>query len=390
MKNMEINTDELLKLLQDLIKINSVNPSLSAKGCGEKEIAFFIGNFFKDMGLEVEYQDLGKNRFNVIGVLKGNGGKSLMLNGHIDTVSIDGMEIKPFSPELRQGKVYGRGAYDMKGGVAAMIMAVKSIMESGIKPGGDVILACVADEEYASIGTEALVKKYTADAAVITEPSELAITIAHKGFTWTKVEVFGKAAHGSLADVGIDAIVKAGKVLTSIENLGKNILPQKMHPLLGTPSIHASLINGGKEISTYPDYCKIQLERRTIPGENRETAAKEMRQIIETIKSADEQFKADFDVYFSRSPLEISKNEPVVQCLSNAYQWLLKKEPGYTGVSGWMDSAILADAGIPTVIFGPAGEGAHAAVEYIDFDSVITTTKVLAATIMDFCNYKSY
>jgi acetylornithine deacetylase len=385
MKDIRINNDELLQFLQDLIKINSVNPSLSSKGAGEEEIAFFIGNFLKDLGLQVEYQSLDKNRFNVIGILKGNGGKSLMLNGHTDTVSIDGMEIKPFEPILKEGKVYGRGAYDMKGGVAAMIMAVKSIIEVGVKLNGDVILACVADEEYASIGTEALVKEYSADAAIITEPSELNITIAHKGFAWTKVEVFGKAAHGSLPDKGIDAIVKAGKVLTEIDNLGKTRLPQKKHPLLGSPSIHASFINGGKEISTYPDYCKIELERRILPGEDRKTIDEEIRQLIETIKSGDDQFNADYDVYFYRPPLEVSKEEAIVQCLSNAYQSLFKKKPEYTAVSGWMDSAILADAGIPTVIFGPAGEGAHAAVEYIDLDSVITSTKVLAAAIIDFC-----
>lgn len=385
MKEININKDQLLNLLQDLTRINSVNPSLSPQGPGEKEIAYFIGNYLKNLGLQVTYQDLGKNRFNVIGILKGNGGKSLILNGHIDTVSSDGMEINPFEPVLEEGKVYGRGTHDMKGGVAAMITAVQSIIESGIKPGGDVILACVADEEYASIGTEALVKEYTADAAIIVESSELTITIAHKGFAWIKVEVFGKAAHGSLPHLGIDAIVKSGRVLTEIENLGKNILPQKKHPLLGSPSIHASLINGGKEISTYPDYCQVQLERRTLPGEDRETVAKEMRHMMETIQSKDEQFKAGYDVYFYRPPLEISKEEPIVQCLSKTYQSLLKKEPEYTAVSYWMDSAILADAGIPTVIFGPVGEGAHAAVEYIDFDSVIRTAAVLAATIMDFC-----
>lgn len=200
MCNIKINKTNLLKVLQDLIKIESVNPKLSSGGSGEYAIAYHIGNYLKEMGLEVNFQAIEEKRVNVIGILKGAGeGKTIMLNGHTDTVSLGGMNIEPLNPVFIDGKVYGRGSLDMKSGLAAMIIAVNSIIDSGLKTKGDVILTFVADEEYGSLGTESLVKDYSADAAIICEPTNLQICIAHKGFAWTKVEIFGRAAHGSRA-----------------------------------------------------------------------------------------------------------------------------------------------------------------------------------------------
>lgn len=247
------------------------------------------------------------------------------------------------------------------------------------------ILAFVADEEYGSLGTEALVRDYSADAAIICEPTNLQICITHKGFAWIRVEIFGKAAHGSRPVEGIDAIVKAGKFLVELENLGKNILTQKKHQLLSLPSIHASLIKGGTELSTYPDYCKIELERRTIPGETVESVKGEIKALIDQISLEDEQFNGKFDVFFYRPPFEVSRDDFIVNSLAKAYYSEIKQTPECIGVSGWMDSAILAEAGIPTVIFGPSGEGLHAAIEYVDFHSVIASTRIFIDTIIDFC-----
>jgi acetylornithine deacetylase/succinyl-diaminopimelate desuccinylase family protein len=308
-----------------------------------------------------------------------------MLNGHTDTVGITGMEIEPLNPVFREGKIFGRGSFDMKGALGAMIMAAKSINDSGLKLKGDVILAFVTDEEYRSLGTEILVKDFRADAAVICEPTHLKICIAHKGFAWIKVAIFGKAAHGSRPDKGIDAIVKAGKFLAGIENLGADLLSRKPHPLLGSPSIHASLIKGGIELSTYPDYCLIELERRTMPAESVDSIEKEMKTLIDDLSSRDAQFKAEFEISFYRPHLEISKNHLIVKTLTHVYNTLLKKEPDFIGVSGWMDSAILAEAGIPTVIIGPSGTGLHAATEFVDFESLVALSKILAETIIEFC-----
>jgi acetylornithine deacetylase len=383
---MIIDERELLQALQDLIRIESVNPELAGMGNGEYLIAKHIGKNLATMGLEVHYQEIKPKRVNVIGVLKGSGkGKALMLNGHTDTVGITRMDIEPLNPVFREGKVYGRGSFDMKGGLAAMIIAVKTIIDAGLKPKGDVILAFVADEEYLSLGTEVLVREYPADAAILCEPTNLKVCIAHKGFAWIKVEIFGKAAHGSRPDRGIDAIVKAGKFLTRIEELGKGALIQKKHPLLGSPSIHASLIKGGTELSTYPDYCLIELERRFIPGESAKTIEAEMQTLIDDLTSKDEQFKAKCEVTFSRPPLEVARDHEIVEALTRAYANTLKKAPEFIGVGGWMDSAILAEAGVPSVIIGPAGEGFHAASEYVDFASLVTLTKILVDTITDYC-----
>lgn len=387
MAEIQVNREGLLALLQKLIQIDSVNPSLSSKGTGEAIIARYIGAYLNKIGLTVRFQEIEKNRVNVIGILKGTGGgPSLMLNGHTDTVSADNMETEPFVAETKGGKIYGRGALDMKAGVAALMMAVQTIREAGIKLKGDVILTLVADEEYASIGTEAVVDEYTADAAIICEPTDLDIVIAHKGFAWIKIELFGQAAHGSLPQKGIDAIVKAGKVLAAIEKFGKTDLNQKTHPLLGSPSIHASLIEGGTELSTYPDYCKIELERRNLPGEDRKVVTTEIQDLLQNIQRQDDQFKAGLEVFFFRPAFEISPDQPIVQTVSRAYESIFDKPPRYEGMWAWLDSAILAQAGIPAVIFGPSGDGAHAAVEYVIADSVISTTHVLVQAIIDFCN----
>lgn len=387
MTEIQIKREVLLSLLQDLIQIESVNPSLSNKGSGEAAIARYIRDYLRNLGLEARFQEIEKNRVNVVGILKGSGGgPSLMLNGHTDTVSADTMEMDPFAAEKKDGKIYGRGALDMKAGVAALITALRSIIEAGIKLKGDVILTLVADEEYASIGTEAVASEYTADAAIICEPTDLDIVIAHKGFAWIKVEVFGHAAHGSLPHEGVDAIVKAGKVLAAIDELSQTDLKKKTHPLLGSPSIHASLIEGGTELSTYPDYCKIKLERRNLPGEDRNQVTEEMHALMQNLRQQDDQFNADFDVFFLRPAYEISPDQPIVQTVSRAFESICHRAAKFEGMWGWLDSAILGRAGIPTVIFGPSGVGAHAAVEYVDVQSVITTTHVLVQSIINFCN----
>lgn len=389
MDNIEINQSRLLELLKDLISINSVNPSLSKNGKGEYEIARYIGDYLERIGLDVKYQDLGENRSNVIGILKGQGkGKSLMLNGHSDTVGTDKMEISPFEPKYEKGRLYGRGSVDMKAGIAAQIMAVESLLASGVRPAGDILMAYTADEEYSSIGMESLLKEYTADAAIISEPTGLDIIIAHKGFAWIKIEIFGKAAHGSLPEAGVDAIVKAGKILTEIEKLGEAYRTRPMHPLLGSASIHASLISGGIELSTYPDYCKIALEKRTMPGEDKQQVEQEICTILDGIKSLDSDFNAKFEVFFYRPPFEIAADTPIVQVLCTAHKKITGKKPGMTGVGGWGESALLADAGIPAVIFGPSGDGPHAAVEYAEMDSVVLTSKIIGETILDYWGIK--
>ncbi len=384
---MRVNESQLLTVLKNLIKIESINPTLAKEGSGEAAIAYYIGDYLKDLGLDVKFQKIAENRPNTIGILKGKGnGRSLLLNGHTDTVSVSSMKIEPFNPLFKAGKVYGRGASDMKCGLAMMIMAAQTIFQNDLELKGNLLMAYVADEEYASLGTEELVKEYTAEGGIVCEPSNMNIIIAHKGFAWIKVNVHGKSAHGSLKDFGVDAIVKAGKFLAKIEELEQLSLSQKKHELLGSPSIHASLINGGIELSTYPDECKIELERRNLPGETPKIISNEIQSLIDNIHENDDKFQAEQEIFFYRSPLEISKDEKIVKSLEKSCRELDIK-PSYGGFAGWTDAALMNDAGTPTVIFGPKGTGNHGDIEFVNFKSVIKSTEILINTIIDFCNH---
>lgn len=295
------------------------------------------------------------------------------------------MEIEALRPEYKGGRVYGRGSADMKAGIAAMISAIETIQSAGIEPKGDVLIALVVDEEHKSIGTEKFLEDYTADAAIVCEPTDLKIGVAHKGFIWGEVKIFGKAAHGSRPKEGIDAIMKAGKLLVEIERLAETELKTKKHPLLGFPSLHASLIEGGRELSTYPDNCKIQLERRTVPGEDHHVFEKELHKTIKRIHQKDREFRATYEPLFQRPPFEISEKREIVKILSRAYERAVKRKPKFTGITWWMDSALFAEAGIPTLAFGPAGTGLHGPIESVDFASVSQTASVLIETVIDFC-----
>lgn len=377
--------EELIALVQDLIRIDSVNPYLDSEGPGEKEIARFIRKRLEAGGLEVHVQPINETAVNVIGIRRGSGGgKSLILNGHMDTVSAKRMAIDPFEPSHEDGKIYGRGSQDMKGSLGAMIAAVEAIQKKGVPLTGDVILTFVADEEYKSIGTEELVKKYRADAAIVCEPSDLAIGVVHKGFGWISCEVKGKSAHGSRPQEGVDAIVRAGRVLHELELLSERIGHHK-HPILGSPSVHASLITGGTELSTYPDYCRLDWERRSIPGETKEDVVQETEAIMQKLRDADESFQASAELFFWREPFEVSTEEPIFFALQAACERRFGHTPAISGFSGWTDAALLQGAGIPTLLFGPTGAGLHGAIEYVETESLLDMAHILAETICDFC-----
>jgi len=387
MSRIKVDESKLLSALKELIGIESVNPSLVQGGNGEYKIAEHIGERLEKAGLEVNYQRLGRNRQNVVAVMKGrgNGGRTLMLNGHTDTVGTAGMET-PLLATYRDGKVYGRGAFDMKGGLAAMICAAESLKDKKTVLRGDLVLAFVADEEYASIGTEELVKEYAADAAIVTEPTNLDVIIAHRGFAWASVDVIGKAAHGSRYDIGVDAIAKAGKFLVALEEMDTGFEGLEPHPLLGRPSVHASLIRGGAELSTYPDHCRIDLERRTLPSESQQTVENELKSLIDQIAANDNKFRAESNVFFYRPALEVSEDLDLVRVLREETRRVAGKEPNLIGAGWWTDAALLNDAGIPTVLFGHSGDGAHAPIEYADFNSLVKMTEVLVRTTVSFCS----
>lgn len=381
-----VDANWTLELLKDLIRINSVNPSLVRGGAGELAISEFIAERLNEIGLETKVTEVERGRPNVVGILRGEGGgSSLMLNGHTDTVGVEGMEIDPFDPVVKGGRIYGRGAADMKSGLAAMIAATKAIVDSRVKLKGDLIVAGVADEEYASLGTERLVKDLKTDAAIVCEPTDLAVGIAHKGFVWLAIKVHGKAAHGSRPELGVDAILKMRKVLEGVENLQQRVFSKMSHALLGTPTLHASTIEGGRGLSTYPDICKLQLEIRTIPGISGSELIQQFNEILTNISMEDREFKGELTLMFERGPFEIASDTKIVQTLRSSISKFLGMETPYIGMSGWLDSEIIYKAGMPVAIFGPGGAGEHAAIEYAEVDQLSAATKVLAGSIEDFC-----
>jgi acetylornithine deacetylase len=376
-----------VKLLKELIRINSVNPSLVPGAPGESEIAEHIAEFMKAIGLETSVEEVQPGRPNAVGILKGcGGGSTLMLNGHTDTVGVDYMEIDPLDPKAKDGLIYGRGAYDMKGGLAAILSAAKAVVDSGSELKGDLIVAAVCDEEFVSIGTEALVRHVKADAAIVGEPTKLQVLVAHKGFAWIDVETRGVAAHGSSWQVGVDAIAKMGKVQVGLEQLLNEALMKRKHTLVGLPSVHASTIKGGRELSTYPDYCRLQVERRLIPGETVEDVHREMKGLLDSIYEADRKFDGGYNITFYRSPFEIPLEEEVCRILTQSSLEATGEKPSFIGGSGWLDTQIIWEHGTPAVAFGPAGAGAHASIECVEVDSVIKNARILEVAISRFCS----
>ena len=375
--------NEIAALLGELVAINSINPDLVPGGAGETEIARFVANWLEQAGLAVEIDEPVPGRPSVVAIARGaGGGRSLMLNAHMDTVGVAGME-RPHDPVVQDNRLYGRGAFDMKGGLAAIMFAAAAAKKQHLR--GDVILTAVSDEEYASIGTASIVKRWHADAAIVTEPTGLEICIAHKGFLWLEVETRGIAAHGSLPNLGVDAIVKMGKVLVGLEELDRSLRSVPSHRLLGSGSLHASLILGGQELSSYPERCVLSVERRTVPGETARDVESQVRQILNQLAASDATFKASLRTTLLREAFEVSRDEPLVQAVYRHAATILGQEPGIIGATAWMDSAILSAAGIPTVIFGPGGEGAHAVVEWVDLEQVRRSVEVLLATAEEFC-----
>jgi acetylornithine deacetylase len=371
--------DPAITLLRDLVAIDSVNPSLVPGAAGEGAIAQTIAAELRRIGLDVELQDAAPGRPNVVGVVEGRArGRSMMFCGHVDTVGVDGMQA-PFDPVERNGRLYGRGAQDMKGGLAAMIDAARVLAESGL-PSGRLVVAAVIDEEYASLGADALVTRLRADAAVVTEPTDLQIAIGHKGFAWSEIRTRGRAAHGSRPRDGRDAIVRMGRVLTSLEALDRTLQSVPPHPLLGTASLHASTIGGGRELSSYPDLCTLKFERRTLPGETDAVLSREIDTLLAQLRAADPEFDASATPLFSRPAYELAADHELPQMLLQARCEVLTSPPQpFVGMSFWTDAAVLGGAGVPSVLFGPGGAGLHSIEEYVNVEDVLACRDALVA-----------
>ena len=365
-------------LLEQLVAIPSVNPILAPhEGTGEQAIAEFACDWLTRHGLSARVEEVAAGRCNMVAEAGSGAGPALVLCGHLDTVGTDGMTIPPFEPRREGDRLYGRGAFDMKGGVAAVMAAAAGLFAEGLK--GRLLVALVCDEEHGSIGAEAFAARYEADGAVITEPTGGELVVTHKGFVWADVVTRGTAAHGSRWDLGESAIARMGSVITAVETLVLIVLRERSAERVGPASMHAAMVEGGVGLSTYAPECRLKVERRTLPGERLDEVELE---IVETVRAADP--KAEVTFTFHRSPMVCDLDETVVTALSAAAEAAHGTPPILAGVGYWTDAAIFADAGIPTVLYGPGGEGAHAAVEWVDLPSVIDCARVLMDTARRF------
>jgi acetylornithine deacetylase len=354
-----------------LVQIESINPGLDPEGSGEGPVARAIAEWCQRAGLEVTLEDAAPGRPNVVATARGRGGgRTLLLNGHVDTVGVAGMA-EPFSGRIEGDRLYGRGSYDMKGAVAACLVACERASRLGLR--GDVVVTAVADEEVASVGTAAVAASSRAVAAIVAEPTEETLGVAHRGFAGFHVRVAGRAAHGSLPEVGIDAIAHAGPVLTRIGELDARLRDGQRHALLGTGSAHASVISGGQEYSSYPAFCDLHGERRTVPGETDEDVAREVAELVAGVD-------ASWELTVTRGPFEIGGGEEIVRLVGRH-----AGGPELVGMPFWTDAALLHAAGIPTVLFGPCGEGAHAEVEWVSLTSLERCVETYVAVAAELC-----
>jgi acetylornithine deacetylase len=367
-----------LPLLRDLVAANSVNPSLVPGAPGEAEAAEVARRALVSAGLDVVTEEVLPGRPNVIGVLEGRAaGPSVMLCGHLDTVGVDGMT-DPFRPRVDGGRLYGRGAEDMKGGVAAMIAAAAGLAASWTR--GRLIVAAVVDEEYESAGVEALVRTWRADAAIVTEPTNLAVAIGHKGFAWLEIVTRGRAAHGSRPAEGRDAVMRMGRVLARLEARDRELQGGPAIDLQGTGSLHASIIAGGRELSSYPDRCVLQMERRTVSGEDEPGVLAEVRAILDALRREDGEFEGDVRLVTYRPSYRLDRAHPLVRAASAGVE-STGRSGVPVGMSFWTDAAVLGEAGIPTLLFGPGGAGLHSIEEYVNLDDVTACRDILAAIV---------
>ena len=372
---MRVARGDAVALTRELVRIDSRNPSLVPGGPGEAAVAETLASVLREWGFRVDVLDAEPGRPNVVARV-GGGATSLMFNGHLDVVGTDGMTHAPWSAEEKSGRLYGRGSADMKSGVSAMCAAAARAAD--LRGDVEIIVAAVADEEFESAGTRALIARgIRADAAIVTEPTRLAIMPAHLGFVWVDVITHGRAAHGSRWEIGVDAIRHAGLVLAELDRIDSEELPKRSHALLGRPSVHASLIEGGTGMSTYPDRCVVRIERRTIPGETPAQVKAELEDACARVAERRPAFRGDVVVTFSQEPSDVAVDAPIVRALGDALS--TAGEPVHIeGMSAWTDAALLNAAGIPAICFGPGDIAlAHAAEEYVPIDEIERATNVL-------------
>jgi len=382
----------LVRLTKKLISI----PSHHGLQNPEEEISRFLVDFLRLEGVDSELQTIEGERSNVIAKYGRNAlfEKTLMLNGHMDTVSVENMTVDPFSGDILDRKIFGRGSVDMKGSLASMIYAVLAIKRAKIMLEGQVVFAAVADEEFWNLGTRHIVEhgprtRY----AIVGEPTELKIDNGHRALEWIEIAIKGRYCHGGTPERGINAIEKAGKLIYSICGDLLPSLHERTNPVTGPSTLNLGSIFGGTQPSTVAGECMIRLDRRWIPGESTESAMEELREVVRRLKHSDPDYEAEVrnmrnvkNNSIGQPPLMTDPDSVLVKSLERAVSEYVGP-PELAFFPGWTDAGILSSAGgIETVVFGPGDlSSAHSDVEFCQIDQIIQSCKVYIATILDIC-----
>ncbi len=364
-------------LTRALVREPSVNPILEEGGAGEAGVARLTAGWLSDWGLQAELLEVAPGRFNVVATSRsGTPGRTLLLNGHLDTVGVAEMQGDPFSGMVEEDRLFGRGACDMKAGVATILATAEDLTRGG--HAGTLIVALTADEEHASLGMQAVIASgLEADAAIVCEPTSLAVMPANKGFVWAELVFRGKAAHGSRPDEGRDAIMDAAAFLGALEAFGTELTLRMPHPLLVHGSLHAGTIRGGSAPSVYPEGCILVIERRTLPGEGTETVRGELEGLLDGVERERPGLRVEIRMGLTRPGTEVPESHPVVEGLLGALQ-AEGEAPAVEGMTAWVDAALLNEVGIPAVCFGPGSIAqAHSADEWVDVEEIRRATRVL-------------
>ncbi len=368
---------ELIDLTVALSRINSVNSTLDPTAPGEAEVGAFVRDWMTNRGWRVHEEWPAPSRPNIVGVISGGDGPTLMVNAHLDTV---GASPGSFEIRLTDDTIHGRGVLDTKGGLAAALMAADSFSED--LPPGDVIIAAVSDEEADSIGTSHLLEGWLPDAAIVIEPTDLAIITGHRGFGILELTYTGRAAHTGHREEGLNAIEPAARLVTTLERLESDLRITAPHPQLGFPSIQVTRIHGGRELFTVPELCSASIEIRSVPG--REAA--DVHALVSVLESQTAGgFTVDYEWIVMRPPFEVNTAEPIVEAMSSAVAHS-GVEPFLRSAPFWTDAALFAGRNIPAVVFGPGGNGIHSDDEWLRVDDLVSCYDTLRHAMANFGN----
>jgi len=381
-----LNPEAIFATLADLISINSVNPEYPG-GRGEAAIADYVSQFFERNSISFEVQPVCGDRPNIIGSLEGRpGGRTLILEAHMDTASELDMVVDPFLPKRIGNRMYGRGSCDTKGGLAAMMHAMKAVSDSNIRPKSSTFLVAAVDEEYSFRGVVKFLEKgLRADGAIVAEPTELEVVTASKGVLRWRLRAHGRAAHSSRPQLGINAVSKMAKLLIALDEKYKPSLQKRVHPILGSPTLNAGVIQGGVQVNQVPNSCTIEVDRRLVPGETQEQVWGEFENIIFELRALDPEMEIEMEPpMLEDDPLETSSRERIVQIVTKVSYEVTGRNQ-LVGVPYGSDASKLARAGIPSIILGPGCiDQAHAAEEYVELDQVRNAAEIYVRTMLEF------